>query len=208
MKIVLLGPPGSGKGTQAKLIADYFKLEHISTGDLFREEIRNKSELGVKIKHYIEEGKLVPDEIVIQCVKNKIESIKDGFILDGFPRTLDQCYALEKITEIDFVFNINVSDKVIIERITSRRICPKCNRVYNLKLNPPKEDELCDFCKVKLIQRDDDKEEVIKNRLKEYNKYAKEIVDFYKKKGKLFNIDGERQINDIFNEIVNIIKNG
>lgn len=208
MKIVLLGPPGSGKGTQAKLIADYFKLEHISTGDLFREEIRNKSELGVKIKHYIEEGKLVPDEIVIQCVKNKIESIKDDFILDGFPRTLDQCYALEKITEIDYVFNINVSDKVIIERITNRRVCPKCNRVYNLKLNPPKEDELCDFCKVKLIQRDDDKEEVIKNRLKEYNKYAKEIVDFYKKKGKLFNIDGERQINDIFNEIVNIIKNG
>jgi len=200
MKLIIFGPPGSGKGTYSSRLKERFGLEKISTGDIFREEVKKGSELGKKVEVYIKKGGLVPDEIVIEVVKERINNL-DNFILDGFPRTVKQAEALERITKIDAIIKINVHEEILIEKISGRRICsnPKCDGNYNIAdihkmvegieyiLPPllPKEDMKCDKCGYPLIQRDDDKPEVMKERLRIYEEQTKPVLDYYKKKGNI-----------------------
>jgi len=200
MKLIIFGPPGSGKGTYSSRLKERFGLEKISTGDIFREEVKKGSELGKKVEVYIKKGGLVPDEIVIEVVKERINNL-DNFILDGFPRTVKQAEALERITKIDAIIKINVHEEILIEKISGRRICsnPKCDGNYNIAdihkmvegieyiLPPllPKEDMKCDKCGYPLIQRDDDKPEVMKERLRIYEEQSKPVLDYYKKKGNI-----------------------
>jgi adenylate kinase len=199
MKLIIFGPPGSGKGTYSSRLKEIFGLEKISTGDIFREEIKKGSELGKKVENYLKEGKLVPDEIVIEVVKEKIKNL-DNFILDGFPRTVEQAKALDKMAKIDAIIKINAHEEILIEKISGRRICsnPKCDGNYNVAdihkiidgieyiLPPllPKEDMKCDKCGSPLIQRDDDKPEVVRQRLKIYEEQSKPVLEYYKRKRK------------------------
>ncbi|MGC8993401.1 MAG: adenylate kinase family protein [Candidatus Aenigmatarchaeota archaeon] len=199
MKLIIFGPPGSGKGTYSSRLKEIFGLEKISTGDIFREEIKKGSELGKKVENYLKEGKLVPDEIVIEVVKEKIKNL-DNFILDGFPRTVEQAKALDKMAKIDAIIKINAHEEILIEKISGRRICsnPKCDGNYNVAdihkiidgieyiLPPllPKEDMKCDKCGSPLIQRDDDKPEVVRQRLKVYEEQSKPVLEYYKRKRK------------------------
>ncbi len=205
MKIMLIGPQGSGKGTQAKLVAKKYNILHIATGDLLREAVQNKTELGLKIKKILEEGELVPDELVISLIKEKLKSCED-FILDGFPRTIEQAKALDKITKLDKVIDIIVPDKESIKRISGRRSCPKCGAVFHIITNKPKKDEICDNCGTELIQRDDDKEEVIKKRLKIYHEQTSLLEDFYRNEGILEEINGEQSIEKVFEDIVKVLE--
>jgi len=202
MIIVLLGPPGSGKGTQAKMIAEEFGLRHISTGDLLRDEAKKDTPLARKIKEVLEQGKLLSDQLMLEILMNSLPD--DNYILDGFPRTVSQAKMLDDIADIDFVFLIDVSDNSIIERIVNRRLCSKCGRIYNLKTNPPKDDNLCDVCGLPLVQREDDKEEIVRKRLEEYHKQTEPVIKYYDKR--LIRINGERPIADVFKEIASIIK--
>ncbi len=202
MIIVLLGPPGSGKGTQAKMIAEEFGLRHISTGDLLRDEAKKDTPLARKIKEVLEQGKLLSDQLMLEILMNSLPD--DNYILDGFPRTVSQAKMLDDIADIDFVFLIDVSDSSIIERIVNRRLCSKCGRIYNLKTNPPKDDNLCDVCGLPLVQREDDKEEIVRKRLEEYHKQTEPVIKYYDKR--LIRINGERPIADVFKEIASIIK--
>jgi adenylate kinase len=197
MKKIILGPPGSGKGTYSKRISPMKKISHISTGDLLRENIKNLTEIGKKAKEFMNEGKLVPDEIVIEVLKQKIYSTdcENGFILDGFPRTIEQAKALQEITNIDLVLNLNLPEDILIEKICARRVCENCGDIYNIadinrsgvKMPPmnPKKEGICDKCNGKLIQRDDDNEIIVKERLEIYKKQTKPLIDFYKEKNKL-----------------------
>lgn len=184
MRLILFGPPGSGKGTYASILEKKFNIPKINTGDIFREMIKKKSKLSKEIASYVLNGKLVPDEIVIKVVKERLskKDCKKGFILDGYPRTIKQAEELEKISKIDAVVNLVVPMKVIIERLSGRLICPKCNAIYHKIFLKPKEDEICDNCKVKLIQREDDKPEVIKKRFEVYKVQSKPLINYYKKK--------------------------
>lgn len=198
MKLIIFGPPGSGKGTYSMRLKERYGLEKISTGDIFREEIKKGTELGKRIENYLKEGKLVPDETVIEVVKRKLEGL-DNFILDGFPRTVEQAKALDEITKIDAIIKINAHKEILIEKISARRICsnPKCDGNYNIAdikkviegieyiLPPllPKNDMKCDKCGSQLIQRDDDRPEVIKERLKVYEQQSKPVIEYYLKKG-------------------------
>jgi len=200
MKLIIFGPPGSGKGTYSSRLKEKFGLEKISTGDIFREEIKKGSELGKKVEGYLKKGELVPDEIVIEVVREKIKSL-DNFILDGFPRTVNQAIALDKMVKIDAIIKINAHSEVLIEKISGRRICsnPKCDGNYNIAdvhktingieyiLPPlfPKEDMKCDKCGSPLIQRDDDKPEVVRERLRIYEEQSRPVLDYYKKQGKI-----------------------
>jgi adenylate kinase len=197
MKLIIFGPPGSGKGTYSSRLRDKFDLVKISTGDIFREEVKNKTILGSKIESYLREGKLIPDEIVISVVNQRVRAL-ENFILDGYPRTVEQAKALDEITKIDAIININAHEEVLIEKISARRICsnPKCDGNYNIAdihkviggieyiLPPilPKEDMKCDKCGSQLIQRDDDRPEVIRERLKVYEQQSKPVIDHYKNK--------------------------
>jgi adenylate kinase len=197
MKLIIFGPPGSGKGTYSSRLRDKFGLVKISTGDIFREEVKNKTILGSKIESYLREGKLIPDEIVISVVNQRVRAL-ENFILDGYPRTVEQAKALDEITKIDAIININAHEEVLIEKISARRICsnPKCDGNYNIAdihkviggieyiLPPilPKEDMKCDKCGSQLIQRDDDRPEVIRERLKVYEQQSKPVIDHYKNK--------------------------
>ncbi len=199
MKLIIFGPPGSGKGTYSSRLKEVFGLEKISTGDIFREEVKKGSELGKKVEAFLKEGKLVPDEIVIEVVKERIKNL-NNFILDGFPRTVKQAKALDKIVKIDAIIKINAHEEILIEKISGRRICsnPKCDGNYNVAdihkvidgieyiLPPllPKEDMKCDKCGSPLIQRDDDRPEVIKQRLKVYEEQSKPVLEYYKRKRK------------------------
>jgi len=197
MKKIILGPPGSGKGTYSKRISPKKKISHISTGDLLRENIKNLTEIGKKAKEFMNEGKLVSDEIVIEVLKQKIYSTdcENGFILDGFPRTIEQAKALQEITDIDLVLNLNLPEDILIEKICARRVCENCGDIYNIadinrsgvKMPPmnPKQEGICDKCNGKLIQRDDDNEIIVKERLEIYKKQTKPLIDFYKEKNKL-----------------------
>ncbi len=210
MRIILLGPPGAGKGTQAKFIAQKLAIPQISTGDILRENVKNNTELGKKAKEFINKGTLVPDTIMIELVKNRVkeEDCKNGYILDGFPRTIAQAEGLEKALgeeKIDAVLFVNVSDVVIIERLSLRRICKNCGAIYHLKYNPPQKDGECDKCGGELYQRDDDKEETIKNRLKVYREQTEPLVDYYRKKDILFEIDGEKSVEEVNKEISEIL---
>lgn len=207
MKLILLGSPGTGKGTQAELITQKYRIPHISTGDLFRENIANGTELGKKAKVFIDEGKLVPDEITIGMFRDRIAKpdCKKGFILDGFPRTLPQAEALDDIAEIDKALLIKSSDSIIIKRLSARRQCRKCNAIYGLD-KPPMKKGICDKCRGELYQRDDDKEEVIRKRLETYRKQTEPLVDHYSKKGILAEIDGEQPIQKIFEDVVKALE--
>jgi len=212
MRIVLMGPPGSGKGTQARKIVEKYGIPHIATGDILREAIRSKSKLGMIAKEYVERGDLVPDEIVNEIIKERI-SQKDcerGFILDGYPRTVMQAEALDQILEkmgykLDAAIYLDVKEEEIVKRLSSRRVCTKCGAVYNLLLNPPKKDEICDICGAPLYQREDDKEDVIRRRLRVYIDRTKPVVEYYQKKGILRRINGNRSIEEVWESIDNVL---
>lgn len=202
MNLILLGAPGAGKGTQALELSKILKIPHISTGDIFRDNIKRNTELGITANSYISQGKLVPDEITIAIVKDRLSQpdCENGFILDGFPRTIPQAKALEGILglsgrKIDWIINIVVNDDIIVERLSERRVCPACGETYHMKYNPGK-DDLCAKCGSALVQRDDDKPEVIRNRIEEYHKATEPLVDFYRHRGKLLNVRSEKDISE------------
>ena len=212
MNLILLGAPGAGKGTQAKLIVSKYGIPQISTGDMLREAVANQTELGKKAKEDMDKGELVPDEVVIGIVKERLAQpdCERGFILDGFPRTLKQAEALDKILDelgkkIDAVINVAVPEEEIVKRIVNRRTCKKCGAVYHLIYNPPKEPGKCDKCGGELYQRDDDKEETVKERLRVYKAQTEPLIDYYSKKGLVYNVDGTKSIEGVFEEIEKIL---
>ncbi len=210
MKIVLLGPPGAGKGSVAALIKDEYHLLHISTGDILREEIRKESVLAKEIKSYIEKGALVPDEVITKMVDQKLTkdlTPSQGFMLDGYPRNQAQAQELDAILKrthsgLDFVLNLEASLPVILDRISGRRICKKCGAVYHLTNKPPKSKDVCDACSGPLYQRSDDNEETIKNRMTVYNTSTSPILEYYRKQGKLISFDGDKETDVLFSEFV------
>lgn len=210
MKIVLIGSPGAGKGTQAKILTKHFNIAHISTGDLLRDEINLKTELGLKISDIINSGELVSDEIVATLISNRIkkDDCKNGFILDGYPRNVTQAETLENIVgKIDKVVFIYVPDEVIIERMSGRRSCEKCGQMYHLKYNPPKKVDSCDICNSSLIQRKDDNIETVQKRLNVYNQSTSPLIDFYRKKALLLEINGVNKIEIISKELIDSLSN-
>jgi len=186
----MLGPPGAGKGTYASRLTKILGIPHISTGDMVREEIKKQTDLGKRIKEYSDRGILVPDEIIIKLLAERLkkQDCKDGFILDGFPRTINQAEALEKIAKIDLVINLEVPDEIIITRLSNRLICNKCGAIYNLLTLKPKKEGICDKCGGKLYQRKDDRPEVIRERLKVYRKQTEPLIEYYTKRGLLRNV--------------------
>lgn len=209
MRLVLLGPPGAGKGTQASAIVSKYSIPHISTGDIFRANIKNGTELGKQVEAYMNKGLLVPDELVVSIVKDRLtkEDCKNGFLLDGFPRTVNQAESLDKELKdmnlkLDRVINIEVGKEILIERAIGRRICKTCGATYHVKFNPPKAENICDKCGGELYQRDDDKVETVEKRIEVYHEQTKPLIDYYKDKGLLLNLDGTKSIEEIFNEIV------
>ena len=207
-RIILLGPPGAGKGTVAGKLVERFNIPQVSTGDLLRSAVKNKTEMGLKAKKYMDEGKLVPDEIVISILESRInqQDCKNGFILDGFPRTLSQAEALEERgISIDAVINLSVSERVIVERLGGRLSCPKCGAVYHIKNIPPKKEGICDKCGEKLIVRDDDKPETIKKRFETYRRQTEPLIKYYREKNILTTVDGERGPDYVVGEIEKIL---
>ena len=212
MKIIMLGAPGAGKGTQAKKIAEKYSIPHISTGDIFRANIKNGTELGAKAKEYMDKGLLVPDELVCDLVVDRIQQAdcEKGYILDGFPRTIPQAEALDKALAanneaVDFAINVEVPDENIINRMSGRRACVGCGATYHIQFNAPKVEGVCDTCGEKLILRDDDKPETVKNRLSVYHEQTQPLIDYYSKKGVLAEVDGTQAMDDVFNAIVNVL---
>tara|TARA_Y100000310_G_C20445498_1_gene698191 strand:+ start:90 stop:743 length:654 start_codon:yes stop_codon:yes gene_type:complete len=204
MKIALFGSPGVGKGTYASKLKEIYNIPHISTGDLFRAEIKQQTELGKKAKEYMDKGALVPDEITIGMLKNRLDKqdCQNGFLLDGFPRTVEQAEALDKITTLDAIINYFADDKVIIQRLSDRRLCRKCGAIYNLKNVPPKQEGICDKCGGEIYQRDDDKPKSIKERLEVYRTQTKPVLEYYEKKGLLQKVDANTSITDPNNHII------
>jgi len=202
-KIVLLGPPGSGKGTQGERLSQEFGFVKLSTGDMLREAVRNGTPLGLKAKEYMDSGGLVPNDIIINLMKEKITSLGDGasVIFDGFPRTVEQANALGEQIDIDLALNLDVDDAELLNRLTRRRSCPKCNAVYHLDFNPPKKSGICDKCGAELYHRDDDKEETVRNRLKVYRSNTMPLIEYYEKKRKLKTVQGIGNIDEIFEEV-------
>jgi len=203
-KIILLGPPGAGKGTQAKRIVEKTGLLHLSTGDILRDEVARGTELGKQAKAYMDRGDLVPDELIIGMIRGRIENA-DGFILDGFPRTVAQAEALEQITPVDVVIDIELERDEVIRRLSSRRVCRNCGKIYNLISNPPKVDGKCDACGGELYQRDDDRPEVIENRYDVYTSSTAPLIEFYRSRGLLVEVDGKADPDAIFARIMEII---
>lgn len=213
MKIIMLGAPGAGKGTQAKKIAAKYDIPHISTGDIFRANIKNGTELGNKAKTYMDQGLLVPDELVVDLVVDRVQQddCKNGYVLDGFPRTIPQAEVLDKaLTElgdkIDYAINVDVPDENIIKRMSGRRACVTCGATYHIVHIPPKKEGVCDTCGSELILRDDDKPETVKNRLDVYHKQTQPLIDFYTEKGVLRSVDGTVDMKDVFAAIVAILE--
>lgn len=212
MILVLLGAPGAGKGTQAERIIKKYNIPQISTGDILRSEVKNNTALGLEAKKYMDKGELVPDELIISMIKNRIEEpdCKNGFLLDGFPRTVNQAKALdellkEKGLKLDYVINIEVPFDVIIKRLTSRLYCSICKKTYNLLYSPPTIENVCDVCGGKLIKRADDEEETVKNRLRVYEDMTKPLIDYYMQQGLLINIDGNREPDKIFEDVAKVL---
>ena len=199
MNIVVLGQPGVGKGTYTEILVRKYKIPRISTGDMFREEIKKNTRLGIKVKNYVNSGGLVPDEITIPILLKRLgkKDCKNGFFLDGFPRTVPQAEMLEKFIKIDRVLNFVASEKVIIERLSGRRVCRKCGSTYHIKNMPPKIEGVCDNCGGELYQRADDIPETIKVRIKKYLEKTKPLINFYMKKGILANIDANPSIEEV-----------
>ncbi|MCG1895649.1 adenylate kinase [Staphylococcus epidermidis] len=212
MNIILMGLPGAGKGTQASEIVKKFPIPHISTGDMFRKAIKDETDLGKEAKSYMDRGELVPDEVTVGIVKERIseDDAKKGFLLDGFPRTIDQAESLSQIMseldrEIDAVINIEVPEEELMNRLTGRRICEKCGSTYHLVFNPPKVDGICDIDGGKLYQREDDNPETVSNRLSVNVKQSKPILEYYNNKGVLKNIDGSKDIDEVTKDVIDIL---
>ena len=212
MKIIMLGAPGAGKGTQAKQIADKYHIPHISTGDIFRANIKNGTELGNKAKQYMDQGLLVPDELTCDLVMDRIkqDDCENGFVLDGFPRTIPQAEALtaalEKINEkMDYAIDVDVPDENIVNRMSGRRACLNCGATYHIVSIPTKVEGICDRCGQPVVLRDDDKPETVEKRLKVYHEQTQPLIDYYTKQGVLKTVDGTRDLNEVFQEIVDIL---
>ena len=213
MNLILLGPPGAGKGTQAKMIVEKYGIPQIATGDILREAVAKGTELGRKAKEYMDRGELVPDEVVIGIVKERLSQpdCEKGFILDGFPRTVRQAEALDEMLDemgrkLDAVISIEVPEEEIVKRIVYRRICKQCGAVYNLIYNPPKVNGKCDKCGGELYQRDDDKEDVVRERYRVYKEQTEPLKEYYRKTGILYEVDGTKSIEEVFDEIDSILQ--
>ena len=204
MKLVFLGPPGAGKGTQAELVCGKYQIPHISTGDLLRSEMKAGTKLGAKAKDYIDQGLLVPDELVIEMLKERIAKpdCKVGYLLDGFPRTVPQAEVLEGMSETELAINIDVPNEKIIKRISGRRVCKDCGAVYHTSTHTS---ERCDSCGGELYLRDDDKPETVRTRLKVYEEQTKPLLAFYEKAGKLISVDSDRPVAEVFQDICQIL---
>ncbi|MGL4772805.1 MAG: adenylate kinase [Clostridium sp.] len=212
MKIILLGPPGAGKGTQAKSISNRYSIPHISTGDIFRKNISQNTPLGIEAKKYMDRGQLVPDSVTIDMVKDRLQEddCKQGYLLDGFPRTVNQAEALQEFLEsrnenLDTSLLIEVPRDFILERMTGRRVCPSCGASYHVKFNPPAMDGKCDLCGSDVIQRKDDTVETVEERLDVYERQTQPLIDFYKERNLLSVVDGTKAINEVFEGICNIL---
>jgi adenylate kinase len=208
MRLILLGPPGAGKGTQAANIVDKYQLPHISTGDIFRANIKQGTDLGKRAKEFMDKGELVPDSLVVELVEDRLQQddTKVGFMLDGFPRTLPQAEALDSVltnmgSTLNYVVNIVVDPSVLVERAVGRRICRDCGATYHISFNPSKEDGICDKCSGELYQRSDDNEETVSNRISVYTNETAPLVEYYKSSGKLVTIDGLQDIGKVFADI-------
>lgn len=213
MKIIMLGAPGAGKGTQAKMIADKYAVPHISTGDIFRANIKNGTELGMEAKKYMDQGQLVPDELTVRILLDRVaaEDCKNGYVLDGFPRTIPQAEvldeALEKLNEkIDYAIDVDVPDENIVKRMSGRRACLSCGATYHITHIPPKTEGVCDRCGKDLVLRDDDKPETVTNRLEVYHTQTQPLIDFYSAKGVLKTVDGTQSMEKVFDTIVEILE--
>ena len=205
-RLMLLGPPGAGKGTQATRIVEKTGTLHLSTGDILRDEVKRGTELGANAKGYMDRGELVPDQLILDMVGGRIADAKAGFLLDGFPRTVVQAEALEKITELDAVINIELSREEVVTRLTSRRVCRACGKIYNLSFRPPADPTKCEACGGELYQRDDDREEVIQNRYDVYQASTAPLIEFYTAKGILKSVDGALGSDSVFKEILSILE--
>lgn len=212
MKIIMLGAPGAGKGTQAKKIADKYSVPHISTGDIFRANIKEGTELGKKAKTYMDQGLLVPDDLVVDLVVDRVQQddCTNGYVLDGFPRTIPQAEsldaALEKLGEkIDYAINVEVPDENIVKRMSGRRACLGCGATYHLVHIPPKTEGICDTCGKELVLRDDDKPETVTKRLNVYHEQTQPLIDYYTSKGVLAEVDGTKDMEEVFQDIVKVL---
>ncbi|HAF26876.1 MAG TPA: adenylate kinase [Lachnospiraceae bacterium] len=212
MKVIMLGAPGAGKGTQAKMIAEKYSIPHISTGDIFRANIKNGTDLGKEAKTYIDAGKLVPDELTVKILLDRVkeDDCKDGYVLDGFPRTIPQAEVLENALKelndsVDFAINVDVPDENIVRRMGGRRACLSCGATYHIEHIPPRKEGICDKCGAELVLRDDDKPETVLNRLKVYHEQTQPLIDFYEKKGILKSVDGTVDMKDVFKAITDIL---
>lgn len=212
MKIIMLGAPGAGKGTQAQMIADQYHIPHVSTGDIFRANIKNGTELGMEAKKYMDQGLLVPDELTVKILLDRVaeEDCKEGYLLDGFPRTIPQAEVLDKaLTElgdaIDYAINVDVPDENIVKRMSGRRACLSCGSTYHMEHIPPKKEGVCDKCGNELVLRDDDKPETVLNRLEVYHKQTQPLIQFYEEKGVLRTVDGTKPMKEVFDSIVEIL---
>ncbi len=212
MKIIMLGAPGAGKGTQAKMIAEKYSIPHVSTGDIFRANIKNGTELGMEAKKYMDQGLLVPDELTVKILLDRVaqDDCANGYVLDGFPRTIPQAEVLDKALSelnesIDFAINVDVPDENIVRRMSGRRACLACGATYHIEHIPPKQEGICDTCGQELVLRDDDKPETVLNRLNVYHEQTQPLIDFYTNKGVLKAVDGTVDMTDVFNAIVAIL---
>ena len=209
--LILLGPPGSGKGTQAELFENRLGLKKISTGDILRDAIRKGTELGKLAKEHINRGELVPDDVVVALVEEALKKTSDGYILDGFPRTIEQAKRLDRILEklgkkLDAAVLFAVPDEEIIKRLSARRVCPKCHAVYNMVTKPPKRDEICDICGTPLVMRDDDKPETVRRRIEVYRRNTEPLVNFYRDRGLLVEVKAIGNPEEVFNLIIGALK--
>ncbi len=214
MRLILLGPPGVGKGTQAEGICSEYSIPHVSTGDILREAVKNQTEVGLQAKNYMDRGELVPDSVVIQLVKDRIlkSDCKDGFLLDGFPRTVAQAHALDCQLDtlkkpIDNVLQLDADEDEIVTRLTGRRMCPECGKGYHIAFLKPKKDGICDQCEAELIQRFDDTESTVRRRLTVYHDKTHDLIDYYKRQNKLIAVDAGRDIDVIKDDIIEKLKN-
>ncbi len=213
MKIIMLGAPGAGKGTQAKQIAEKYTIPHISTGDIFRANIKNGTELGMKAKSYMDQGQLVPDDVTIGMLLDRISEsdCTDGYVLDGFPRTIPQAESLTEALEqrggqVDFAVDVDVADEHIVSRMAGRRACLGCGATYHIKYKQPKQEDICDICGEHLVLRDDDKPETVIKRLSVYHEQTQPLIDYYKNKGILVTVDGTKNLNEVFADIINVLE--
>lgn len=211
MRMLIMGPPGAGKGTQAAQITLFCGIPHISTGDMFRTEIKESTELGKKLSSYLDSGKLVPDQVTVEVIEKRLKmpDCEKGFLLDGFPRTVPQAEALDGILGkdgLDLIINISVDSAALLERLTGRRVCKQCDKTYHLLYQPPQNEGVCDNCGAQLYQRSDDTRETVSNRLEVYQSQTAPLLDYYARRGIVRDINGEQSIADVFQEIKKVIR--